>query len=103
MVVNAIPWPGEQLPTEAAIQHILHSEGLQAHRWSSGPGEVYAAHAHEHHKVLYVVSGSITFGVPEEGQHIALSAGDRFEVPAGIRHDAVVGAEGVVCMEAYRM
>jgi quercetin dioxygenase-like cupin family protein len=53
--------------------------------------------------VLYVVSGSITFGVPEEGQHIALSAGDRFEVPAGIRHDAVVGAEGVVCMEAYRM
>ncbi len=102
MIVNAIPWPGEQPPTEAALQHILHSEGLEAQRWSSDPGHVYAAHAHDYHKVLYVVSGSITFGLPDQGQHIRLAVGDRFELPAGTLHDAVVGAEGVVCLEAYR-
>lgn len=102
MVVNAIPWPGEQLPSEAAIQHILHSEGLQAYRWANAPGDVYAAHAHDYHKVLYVVRGSITFGLPDEGQHITLAAGDRFELPAGVAHDAVVGADGVVCLEAHR-
>lgn len=102
MVVNAIPWPGEQLPSEAAITHILHSEGLEAHRWSNGPGYSYEAHVHEYHKVLYVVTGSIMFGLPEEGQHITLAAGDRFELPPGVLHDAVVGEDGVVCMEAYR-
>lgn len=102
MRVTTIPWPGEQLPSETTIRNLLHSEGLEAERWSNGPGDVYAAHVHAYHKVLYVISGSITFGLPSEGQHITLEAGDRLELPSGVRHDAVVGPDGVVCLEAHR-
>lgn len=99
--IKIVPWSGEQLPTEAALQHILHSEGLTAYRWSNGPGDRYEAHTHAYHKVLYVVSGSITFGLPDEGQHLTIAAGDRLELPAGVRHDALVGPDGVVCLEAH--
>lgn len=100
-MTKVVPWSGEQMPTEAALHHILHSEGLSAYRWSNGPGDVYAAHTHAYHKVIYVLSGSITFGLPDEGQHITVYPGDRLELPAGVRHDALVGAEGVVCLEAH--
>lgn len=102
MLLNPVPWPGEQLPTEAALRHILHSEGLAAQHWAAAPGVEYAAHAHHATKVLYVVTGSITFALPEDGQSLTLSAGDRIELPAGVRHTAAAGDEGVTCLEAYR-
>jgi hypothetical protein len=37
-----------------------------------------------HIEVLYVVRGSITFGLP-----------------AGVAHDAVVGPDGVACLEGH--
>jgi quercetin dioxygenase-like cupin family protein len=52
--------------------------------------------------VIYVVEGTITFGLPEQGRRIDLRAGDRMELPPGVVHDAVVGPEGVVCLEAHR-
>lgn len=103
MVIAPIPWPGEQLPTENALHNVLHSEGLEPYRWANGPGDRYEAHAHAYDKVLYVVSGSITFGLPDDGQHITMYAGDRLDLPAGVRHDAAVGDEGVVCLEAKRL
>lgn len=102
MEPKIIPWPGEQLPTETAIRNLLHTEGLEPYRWSNAPGDVYGAHSHAFHKVLYVVEGAITFGLPDLGQHLALGPGDRFELPAGIQHDAVVGSAGVVCLEAHK-
>ena len=30
-----------------------------------------------------------------------LAAGDRLELPAGTAHDAIVGPNGVVCLEAH--
>lgn len=103
MIINTLQWPGEQPPTETALRNILHSEGLVAYRWSNAPGDVYAAHEHAYHKVLYCVQGSITFGLPDEGQHIVLYPGDRLELPAGVRHNAMVGADGVVCLEARKI
>jgi quercetin dioxygenase-like cupin family protein len=102
MLLNAIPWPGEQLPTETAIRNLLHAENLHPQRWSNAPGDTYDAHVHAYDKVLYVVEGEITFALPEEGQQIVLQAGDRFELPAGVLHEAVVGSQGVVCLEAHR-
>ncbi|HEX9370302.1 MAG TPA: cupin domain-containing protein [Roseiflexaceae bacterium] len=100
--VRVIPWPGERPPDEAAIRRALGDEGLQPYRWSNGPGDVYSAHSHAYHKVIYVVAGAITFGLPEHGRELALRAGDRLELPAGVVHDAVVGPQGVVCLEAHR-
>jgi hypothetical protein len=40
--------------------------------------------------------------LPELGKQLTLRAGDRLDLPAGTVHDAHVGAEGVVCLEAHR-
>src|SRR6185295_19652515 len=83
----------------------LRDEGLDPGAWSNGPGDRYAAHAHGYDKVIVVERGSIRFGLPATGttdSAVELAAGDRLELPAGTRHDAVVGHEGVACLEAHR-
>jgi quercetin dioxygenase-like cupin family protein len=102
MIINALQWADTEPPTEAAIRRILQAEGLQCYRWANQPGDAYGAHAHSYHKVIYVVSGSIAFGLPHSSQSIGLYPGDRLDLPAGVVHDAVVGPEGVICLEAHR-
>jgi quercetin dioxygenase-like cupin family protein len=80
---------------------MMTDKGLDPHLWSNGPFDVYAAHSHSYNKVIYVVQGSITFGLPELGRQLNLQAGDRLDLPAGTLHDAHVGAQGVVCLEAH--
>lgn len=88
-------------PGEATLRQQFAAEGLHPVPWANGPGDRYAPHAHPYHKVLYVVQGSIRFGLPKHGQTLDLNAGDRLNLPAGIIHDAVVGPRGVHCLEAY--
>ncbi|MGB2688900.1 MAG: hypothetical protein WBG61_12015 [Desulfobacterales bacterium] len=95
-------WPDDPVTDEAAIRKILAAEGLKPYGWSNSPGDVYSAHSHAFHKVIYVVKGSITFGLPDTGNRILLHTGDRLDLPAGVSHNAVVGNEGVVCLEAHR-
>ena len=80
----------------------MTGEGLNPYSWSNGPFDIYAAHTHSFHKVIYVVEGNITFGLPEFGKQVALKAGDRLDLPAGTIHDAQVGAQGVVCLEGHK-
>lgn len=77
-------------------------EGLDPYSWSNGPFDTYSAHSHGYDKVIYVVTGSITFGLPELGQSLTLKAGDRLDLPAGVVHNATVSAEGVVCLEGHK-
>lgn len=102
MSATVVHWPGDEPATEVAILHMFQSEDLQPYRWSNAPGDVYSAHAHNYHKVIYVVLGSITFGLPRDGQALRLRPGDRLDLPPGVVHDATVGPEGVVCLEAHR-
>jgi quercetin dioxygenase-like cupin family protein len=95
-------WPGSEPPSEATIRNLLDAEGLRPYTWSNGPGDTYGAHEHGYHKVIYVVEGSIAFGLPRDGRRETLNAGDRLDLPAGVQHDAVVGPRGVVCLEAHR-
>jgi quercetin dioxygenase-like cupin family protein len=85
----------------ADVRARLAAEGLDPGAWANGPGDRYAAHAHDYDKVIVVQAGSITFGLASEGQSLALTAGDRLELPAGTLHDAVVGSDGVTCLEAH--
>ncbi len=80
----------------------MAAEGLSWYRWSNGPGDIYPSHHHGYHKVIVVVQGSITFGLPDKKEAILLKAGDRLDLPAGMTHDAVVGPQGVVCLEGHR-
>ncbi|MBO0797017.1 MAG: cupin domain-containing protein, partial [Ktedonobacteraceae bacterium] len=76
--------------------------------WSNGPGERYSVHSHSYTKVLYCVSGSIRFVLPDrldekgEASAIDLGPGDCMVLPAGVRHSALVGRQGVTCLEAAR-
>jgi quercetin dioxygenase-like cupin family protein len=79
----------------------LRAEGLDASSWSNGPGDRYGAHAHGYDKVLVCAAGSIVFGLPDRNESVELRAGDRLELPAGTRHDALVGPDGVTCLEAH--
>jgi uncharacterized protein YjlB len=96
------PWPDSEPPTESALLKLMTDEGLSPYPWSNGRYDVYSAHSHGYNKVIYVVQGSITFGLPELGQEIILKAGDRLDLPAGVVHDAHVGAQGVTCLEAHK-
>lgn len=78
----------------------LRAEGLDPGPWSNGPGDRYSPHRHAYDKVLVVARGSIAFGAGAIGS-VALSTGDRLELPAGTEHDARVGPDGVTCLEAH--
>jgi uncharacterized protein YjlB len=79
----------------------LRAEGLSPSPWSNGPGDRYGAHEHDYDKVIAVESGSIRFGLDDGRESVELREGDRLELPAGTRHDAVVGPGGVTCLEAH--
>ncbi len=95
------PWPGPEMPTETAIRRLLDTEGLAYHKWSNGPLDVYFAHTHTFNKVIYVVTGAITFGFPKDGTKFTLKVGDRLDLPTGTLHEAVVSTLGVECLEAH--
>ncbi len=94
-------WPDAAKPDEGELRRLMAKEDLAPYRWSNGPHDVYSAHTHPYDKVIYVVSGSITFGLPESGTQLTLHSGDRLDLPQGTLHSAVVGEEGVVCLEAH--
>jgi hypothetical protein len=50
--------------------------------------------------VLYCAAGSIVFHLPEGD--VTLRSGDRLDVAPGTEHSAIVGPEGVTCVEASR-
>ena len=100
--VSVKRWQGGPSPDSQLIEACMQAENLPYYRWSNGPGDVYGAHQHTYDKVIYIVQGTITFGLPEEGGQLTLAAGDRLSLPAGVVHNAVVGQHGVVCLEGHR-
>lgn len=88
------------VPSRRDVETALLGEGLMPNAWGNGGGFSYARHAHDYHKVLVCVAGSIVFHT--DAGDAALAPGDRMELPSGVEHCATVGHEGVECVEAYR-
>ena len=95
-------WPDAESPSRDELWRIMADEGLSPYAWSNGPHDAYSAHTHGYDKVIYVVSGSITFGLPELDRKVTINPGDRLDLPKGTVHNAVVGKDGVVCLEGHR-
>ncbi len=86
--------------TRADALGVLSAEGCSSARfWANAPGDVYGAHTHAQDKVLFCLAGSIVFHL-DDGD-IALTAGDRLDLPSGTRHGATVGPDGCECVEAW--
>ena len=87
------------------LEHQLHDElvrqGLRPERWSNGPHAVYGTHEHPYGKVLVVASGSITFTIDGGKRVVPMKPGDRLELPPRTPHSALVGPNGVICLEAH--
>ena len=91
-----------ELVTRRNILAAFAREGLTSHSWSNAAHDRYAAHSHPYHKVLYCVRGSITFRIEDSGEDVELAPGDRLDIEPQTEHSAIVGANGVECMEAPR-
>lgn len=102
MPAHHTPGAVDMARAQDAASAAMRAEGLDPYAWSNGPDYVYAPHRHPYHKVLYCTQGSIRFDLPEEGRSVELQAGDRLDLMAGTVHAAVVGPNGVVCLEATR-
>ena len=94
-------WSEQNPPTEAELRDILTKQELKVYQWSNRPDEVYLGHTHGYHKIVYVVEGNIKFDCVTQHKSFTLNPGDRLELPAGIRHSAIVGIQGVTCLEAH--
>lgn len=101
MELKITPWMEQEPPTEEYLQNQLVAQDLRVYHWSRPPEDFFAGHTHGYHKVLYVVKGSIKFDFPTRHETVTLNLGDRLDLPAGVRHSAIVGEQGVTCLEAH--
>jgi quercetin dioxygenase-like cupin family protein len=95
-------WQETYQPTESELKQRLEAQGLHPYVWSNGPGYVYGVHQHHYTKVLYCVCGTIRFMLPTTGDAVDLEPGDLLVLDAGTPHGALVGDQGVTCIEAPR-
>jgi mannose-6-phosphate isomerase-like protein (cupin superfamily) len=104
--MQVVRWQEATAPQEETLRRRMQQEGLSPYAWSNGPGDTYAVHSHTYEKVLYCVRGSIRFVLhdqaPGKTEVIDLAPGDCMILPAGTRHSAQVGPQGVTCIEAPR-
>ncbi len=100
--VRVTLWEEPGRPTEQAIRARLEAEGYGVVRWESEPATGYQPHAHIYPETMWVVSGSLTVVLPTDAKLLELLPGDRIEVPQGVLHGVIAGAEGAVYFLATR-
>ncbi|GAB4461029.1 MAG: hypothetical protein Kow0031_40370 [Anaerolineae bacterium] len=100
--LSVTKWDQPGQPTEEAVKALMAKEGVQPYRWSNEPGDIYDAHTHDFHKIIYVIDGSITFNLTDDGDSVTLQPGDRMDMAPGVVHQAVVGPDGVICLEGHK-
>lgn len=98
--VRIVRWSGGQHPTLSVITRQMQKEKLRPYVWDNTPNYRYAVRTHGYKKVMYVVEGTIEVTLPDSNQRIKMRAGDRVEIPAGVRHGAIIGSSGAKCVEA---
>lgn len=98
--VSITRWQNSQHPSMNIIMKKMKEEGLRAYEWSNSPNHRYGVRSHNYHKVLYVLEGSLDIALPESNQSVTLKAGDRIDIPSGVRHGLIVGNKGAKCVEA---
>ncbi|MBC8170226.1 MAG: cupin domain-containing protein [Anaerolineae bacterium] len=93
-------WEGSHHPTMAKITQLMQADGLRPYMWTNMPNHRYAVRSHGFHKVLYVIEGNLELILPDSNERVKMRAGDRAEIPAGVRHGTIVGTSGAKCVEA---
>ncbi len=95
-------WDDQGRPDEAALRARLAAENYQVVAWSNLPAEGFPPHVHIYPELLWLLAGSLTVLFPAEDRLLELTPGDRIEVPAGLVHGTMAGAEGATYLLATR-
>jgi quercetin dioxygenase-like cupin family protein len=78
--------------SERWIQTFEREGFAHVYEWSDQAGTTYPSHAHQGKVSIFVSDGSCTFDF--DGEKRVVSAGQRFDIPVGKEHSAVVGPRG---------
>ena len=74
------------------LKQQLKGEGfISVYEWSDAPNTVYQEHQHKGKVSFFIVRGEVVFS---GGIDKVVKSGERFDVPPGVKHSAVVGSEG---------
>lgn len=95
-------WEGPGRPDEEAMRRRLAAAGYQVVKWASEPATGYPPHIHIYPELLWLIAGSLTVILSAEGRVIELAPGDRIELPPGLAHGALAGADGAAYLVATR-
>ena len=63
------------------------------------PNSVVAQHQHPNEQIGIMLRGSLTFTIG--GERRLLKAGDSYNIPADVLHDAVTGPDGAVVIDVF--
>ena len=75
-------------------KEILQSEGfVHVYEWHDEPNIEYPKHSHSGKVSIFIENGDVTFSF-SDGVTYMVQSGERFDVPVGIEHTAVVGLNG---------
>lgn len=73
----------------------LADEGFPyVYEWHDDAGTTYLEHFHKDNVSIYITEGDVTFTFPKTGETKIVSIGERFDVPTGEPHTALVGSSG---------
>jgi hypothetical protein len=97
----ALRLPAGAAASVASVAAFLAALDVTPGTWSNGAGDRYAGHVHGTTKLLMCAAGSITF-LLTDGDRIDLHPGEGFVLPPGTWHSAIVGPDGVTCVEGHR-
>lgn len=85
---------------EAAVARLRAEGWSNLYVWEDRPGATYPPHTHDKETAHLVVRGAITVST---GRGVrTYRTGERFDLPAGDLHSAVVGPEGCVYVVGER-
>ena len=95
--------PLAEIPPQEVWNGIL-ARVVEGDRMSFGvlelaPDSIVDAHQHPNEQIGMVLRGSLTFTIGDETR--VVRAGDTYNIPGGVRHNAVTGPEGAVVIDVF--
>ena len=74
------------------LKQKLIDEGFShVYEWRDEPSTMYPEHSHEGKVSFYITRGFVKFS---GDINVSVKAGERFDVPVGAKHSAIIGPEG---------
>lgn len=75
----------------------FEAEGFSnVYEWQESADKVFEEHAHQGKVSLFVTDGSITYTI--NGVVTEVAQNQRFDIPAGVPHSAVIGDSGLIAI-----